>query len=146
MPLNDLHYTKGSKTEHYRKGRGVASGNGKTCGKGTKGQGAHSHTKSGDFEGGQMPLVRRIPKFGFTSHKKVILAVVNLDDLNDFKDGEEVTQTTLIEKGLVKKNARGVKILGKGTLEKKLTVKANAFSKSASKAIADKGGAAEVIK
>jgi len=144
--LSDLKVVPGSKFEHFRKGQGLGSGNGKTAGKGQKGQGAHAHTKKNGFEGGQMPLNRRLPKFGFTNINRVEYAIVNLDKLNVFKDGEEVTVEKLIEKGIVKKTLSGVKILGKGTLEKSLTVKAHAFSASAKAAIEARGGKAEVIK
>jgi large subunit ribosomal protein L15 len=144
--LSDLKVTEGSKFEHFRRGQGVGTGNGKTAGKGTKGQGAHAHTKKHGFEGGQMPLARRIPKFGFKNISRKEYAIVNIEKLNSFKDGDEVTIEKLIEKGLVKKTLSGVKILGKGDLTKKLTVKANAFSASAAKAIEAKGGKAEVIK
>ena len=143
--LSDLKVVPGSKFEHFRKGQGLGSGNGKTAGKGQKGQGAHAHTKKNGFEGGQMPLNRRLPKFGFTNFTRREYAIVNLDKLNVFNDGEEVTVEKLIEKGIVKKTLSGVKILGKGTLEKSLTVKAHAFSASAKEAIEGKGGKAEVI-
>jgi len=148
--LSTLSITKGSKIKKFNKGRGRGSGNGKTCGKGTKGQGAHAHTKKGGFEGGQTPLYRRLPKFGGyrKTHKnaKVVYAIVNVEKLNVFEDGTIVSATELIEKGLVKKEFDGVKILGNGTLSKKLTVKAVAFSASAKKAIEAKGGVAEEIK
>jgi large subunit ribosomal protein L15 len=144
--LANLVVVEGSKKEHFRRGQGLGSGNGKTAGKGQKGQGAHAHTKKHGFEGGQMPLSRRLPKFGFKNSGRIEYAIVNLDALNSFKDGEEVSETALIEKGLVKDALDGIKILGKGTLSKKLTVKAHAFSASAKKAIEDKGGTAEVIK
>jgi len=148
--LSTLSITKGSKIDKFKKGRGRGSGNGKTCGKGTKGQGAHAHTKSGGFEGGQTPLYRRIPKFGGyrKTHKnsKVVYAIVNVEQLNVFDEGAIVSATELVEKGLVKKEFDGVKILGNGTLSKKLTVKAAAFSASAKKAIEAKGGVAEEIK
>ena len=144
--LNTLVVVEGSRKEHFRKGQGLGSGNGKTAGKGQKGQGAHAHTKKHGFEGGQMPLARRLPKFGFKNSGRIEYAVVNLEALNAFDDGSEVTETLLIEKGLVKDELDGIKILGKGTLTKKLAVKAHAFSASAQKAIVDKGGTAEVIK
>jgi large subunit ribosomal protein L15 len=144
--LNTLVVVEGSRKEHFRKGQGLGSGNGKTAGKGQKGQGAHAHTKKHGFEGGQMPLARRLPKFGFKNSGRIEYAVVNLEALNAFDDGTEVTETLLIEKGLVKDELDGIKILGKGTLTKKLAVKAHAFSASASKAIVAKGGTAEVIK
>ena len=146
--LNSLRVAEGAQSKRFIKGRGRGSGNGKTAGKGTKGQGAHNHTKKGGFEGGQMPLYRRIPKFGFRkTHTgvKTVYALVNLEQLNVFDDGTEVTPTLLQEKGLVKKQLSGVKILAKGTLSKKLTVKASAFSAAAKKAIEEKGGSAEVI-
>jgi len=146
--LNSLRVAEGAQSKRFIKGRGRGSGNGKTAGKGTKGQGAHNHTKKGGFEGGQMPLYRRIPKFGFRkTHTgvKTVYALVNLEQLNVFEDGTEVTPTLLQEKGLVKKQLSGVKILAKGTLSKKLTVKASAFSAAAKKAIEEKGGSAEVI-
>jgi len=144
--LNSIEVVAGSKFEHFRKGQGRGTGNGKTAGKGTKGQGAHNHTKKRGFEGGQMPLARRIPKFGFKNISRKEYAIVNVEKLNLFEDGAKVTITDLIEKGLVKKTLDGVKILGKGKLEKKLTVEANAFSKSALEAIAAKGGTAEAVK
>jgi large subunit ribosomal protein L15 len=144
--LSNLVVVKGSKKEHFRKGQGLGSGNGKTAGKGQKGQAAHAHTKKHGFEGGQMTLSRRLPKFGFTNSGRIVYAIVNLSSLNAFKDGDEVTETLLIEKGLVKDALDGIKILGKGTLERKLSVKAHAFSATAAKAIAAQGGTAEVIK
>lgn len=145
--LHTLKVVEGSRKEHFRKGQGLGSGNGKTAGKGQKGQGAHAHTKKNGFEGGQMPLARRIPKYGFNNNVKVIRAVVNLDALNEhFEDGATVTMEALVEKGLVKSLANGVKILGTGALEKKLTVQATAFSASAKAAIEAKGGVAEEVK
>ena len=144
--LSDIKVVEGSKFEHWRRGQGLGSGNGKTAGKGQKGQGAHAHTKKNGFEGGQMPLNRRLPKFGFRNFTRVEYVPVNLDKLNIFNDNEEVTIAKLIEKGIVKKTAGKVKILGKGTLEKTLNVKADAFSASAKEAIEAKGGKAEVLK
>lgn len=144
--LSDIKVVEGSKFEHFRKGQGLGSGNGKTAGKGQKGQGAHAHTKKNGFEGGQMPLNRRLPKFGFRNFTRVEYVPVNLEKLNVFADNEEVTIEKLIEKGLVKKATAQVKILGKGTLEKVLTVKAHAFSASAKEAIEAKGGKVEVVK
>jgi large subunit ribosomal protein L15 len=143
--LNDIQVVKGSKFEHYRRGQGLANG-GRSAGKGTKGQGQHAHTKKHGFEGGQMPLARRLPKYGFNSISRIELAIVNLDGLNTFKDGDVVDETVLNAKGLVKNNANGIKILGKGVLDKKLTVKAHAFSAGAKKAIEAKGGTVEAIK
>ncbi len=144
--LSDIKVVEGSKFEHWRRGQGVGSGNGKTSGKGQKGQGAHAHTKKNGFEGGQMPLNRRLPKFGFRNFTRVEFVPVNVDKLNVFADNEEVTLEKLIEKGIVKKSAQKIKILGNGTLEKTLTVKAHAFSASAKEAIEGKGGKAEVLK
>lgn len=146
MKLNELKHAEGAKTPHYRKGRGLGTGNGKNAGSGNKGQ--NSRTGGGvrpGFEGGQNPLYRRLPKFGFHNGGRVEFAIVNLSSLNVFDDGTVVTPTLLIEKGLVKKELDGVKILGNGTLSKKLTVKANKFSKSAEKAIVNAGGKVEVI-
>ena len=141
MKLHELKYTEGN-----RVGRGQASGNGKTAGRGQKGQKARSGggVRLG-FEGGQTPLARRLPKRGFTNFNRKEYAIVNLDALNRFEEGTEVTPELLIESGLVKKELNGIKILGEGALEKKLTVKANKFSKSAVAAIENAGGKAEVI-
>ena len=144
--LENLVVTEGSKREHFRRGQGRGTGNGKTAGKGQKGQGAHAHTKKGYFEGGQMPLIRRIPKFGFKNISRKEYAVVDLGKLNAFKDGETVTVTKLIEKGIVKKTLSGVKILSGGTLEKKVNVQVHAISKSAKVASEALGGTVEVIK
>lgn len=144
--LSDIKVIEGSKFEHFRKGQGRGSGNGKTAGRGQKGQGAHAHTKKNGFEGGQMPINRRIPKFGFKNFNRKEFAVVNLNALEAFEDGATVTVESLIEKGIVKKVLCGVKILGKGELSKKLTVKADAFSASAKAAIEKAGGVAEVTK
>lgn len=144
--LENLVVTEGSKREHFRRGQGRGTGNGKTAGKGQKGQGAHAHTKKGYFEGGQMPLIRRIPKFGFKNISRKEYAVVDLGKLNAFKAGETVTVTKLIEKGIVKKTLSGVKILSGGTLEKKVNVQVHAISKSAKAAIEALGGTVEVIK
>lgn len=144
--LSDIKVVEGSKFEHWRRGQGLGSGNGKTSGKGQKGQGAHAHTKKNGFEGGQMPLNRRLPKFGFRNISRVEFVPVNVEKLNVFADNEEVTVEKLIEKGIVKKTASKIKVLGKGTLEKTLTVKAHAFSASAKEAIEGKGGKAEVLK
>lgn len=144
--LSDIKVVEGSKFEHFRKGQGRGTGNGKTAGKGQKGQGAHAHTKKNGFEGGQMPINRRIPKFGFKNISRKEYAVVNVSKLNSFNDGDTVTIEALIEKGIVKKTLSGVKILGNGELNKKLTVVADAFSASAKAAIEAKGGKAEVTK
>lgn len=144
--LHSIVVMEGSKKEHFRRGQGVGSGNGKTAGKGQKGQGAHAHTKKHGFEGGQMPLARRLPKYGFENNAKVIYTIINLSTLDRFEEGSVIDKDFLVEKGLVKKSAKGVKILGNGKLTKKLTVKANAFSASAKKAIEGLGGATEVLK
>ncbi|MEG2341789.1 MAG: 50S ribosomal protein L15 [Bacilli bacterium] len=146
MKLNELTYVEGSRIERFRKGRGVASGNGKTCGKGTKGQ--NSRTSGGvrpGFEGGQTPIYRRLPKRGFKNALRTEYAIINLEVLNVFKNGEIVDMTKLVAAGLVKKEYDGLKVLGGGELKKKLTVKANKFSKTASKAIEDLGGSIEVL-
>ncbi|MCR5079527.1 MAG: 50S ribosomal protein L15 [Bacilli bacterium] len=147
--LNELKNSKGAVVEHYRKGRGVGSGNGKTAGKGQKGQGAHAHTKKNGFEGGQTPIARRLPKFGVrkthTGHH-VQYVCVSLSKLDAaFKDGDTVNITVLLERKLVKKELDGLKVLGNGELTKKLVVEAKAFSASAKAAIEAKGGEAKVI-
>ncbi len=144
--LSNLRIAPGSKTEKFRKGQGRGTGNGKTAGKGTKGQGAHNHTKKNGFEGGQLPLARRLPKFGFKNVSRKEYAIVKLGDLDKFEEGATVTTTDLIEKGMVKKELCGVKILSGGQLTKKLTVKVAAYSASAKKAIEDLGGEAVVTK
>lgn len=146
MKLHELQYTEGSRKNNFRLGRGQGSGNGKTAGKGHKGQKARSGgmNKVG-FEGGQTPLARRLPKRGFTNINRKEYAIVNLSQLNNFKDGAEVNPTILKEMGIVKQSKDGIKILGEGELEKKLTVKANKFSKSAIAMIEQAGGKAEVI-
>ena len=146
MKLNELKNVKGAKTEGYRKGRGLGSGNGKNCGTGNKGQKSRSGgVKAPGFEGGQTPLYRRLPKFGFTNNAHTEYAIVNLSSLNRFAEGTVVTPTLLIESGLVKKEYDGIKILGNGELTVKLTVKANKFSKTAKEAIEKVGGVAEEI-
>jgi len=146
MKLHELRAAPGSKRAPKRKGRGAATGQGKTAGRGQDGQNSRSGggVRLG-FEGGQMPLYRRIPKRGFTNIWRVEPAIVNIGDLNIFEDGEEITADILKEKGLIKKQDSGLKVLGSGKLEKKLTVKANKFSKSAAAAIEEAGGKAEVI-
>ncbi|MCM3125767.1 50S ribosomal protein L15 [Mesobacillus sp. AQ2] len=146
MKLHELKPAEGSRKERKRLGRGIGSGQGKTAGKGHKGQNARSGggVRPG-FEGGQTPLFRRLPKRGFTNINRKEYAVVNLDSLNVFEDGTEVTPELLIETGLVKKELAGVKILAKGSLEKKLTVKAHKFSSAAEEAIKAAGGQTEVI-
>ena len=146
MNLSTLKPAEGSKhSTNFRVGRGHGSGNGKTAGKGHKGQKARSGSPRPGFEGGQMPLYRRIPKRGFTciNHKDIV--AINVSVLDRFEDGAEVTVDTLVECGIVKNPRDGVKILGNGELTKKLTVKANAFSKSAVEKIEALGGKADVI-
>ncbi|MFQ6861874.1 MULTISPECIES: 50S ribosomal protein L15 [Beduini] len=146
MKLHELQYTEGARKSRKRVGRGTSSGTGKTSGRGQKGQGARSGGgKKPGFEGGQTPLFMRLPKRGFTNFTRKEFAIVNLDSLNQFEDGTEVTPELLIETGLVKKELDGIKVLGNGELEKKLTVKANKFSKSAIAAIEAAGGKTEVI-
>ena len=146
LRLHELKAPPGSKKAPKRKGRGTATGQGKTAGRGMNGQNSRSGggTRIG-FEGGQMPLYRRIPKRGFTNIWRVEYATVNVEALNVFDDDALITEAVLIEKGLIRKAEGGVKILGNGTLEKKLTVKANKFSKSAAEKIEAAGGKAEVI-
>lgn len=146
MDLSNLKAAEGSvHSGNFRRGRGHGSGNGKTAGKGHKGQKARSGSPRPGFEGGQMPLYRRIPKRGFTciNHKDIV--AINVSVLDRFEDGAEVTVDTLVECGIVKNPRDGVKVLGNGELTKKLTVKANAFSKSAVEKIEALGGKAEVI-
>ncbi|ATH94066.1 50S ribosomal protein L15 [Bacillus glycinifermentans] len=146
MKLHELKPAEGSRKTRNRVGRGIGSGNGKTAGKGHKGQNARSGggVRPG-FEGGQMPLFQRLPKRGFTNINRKEFAVINLDKLNSFAEGTEVTPELLLETGVISKLKSGVKILGDGKLEKKLTVKANKFSASAKQAIEAAGGTAEVI-
>ena len=147
MKLHELSSVDGS--THRRKvvGRGPGSGHGKTSGRGEKGQKARSGVSLHPwFEGGQTPLYKRLPRRGFSNKRfETRYAIVNVSDLNRFKDGDVVTPELLKESGLVKKELNGVKILGNGTLEKKLTVKANIFTNSAITKIEEKGGSTEVI-
>ncbi|WP_296971673.1 50S ribosomal protein L15 [Tepidanaerobacter sp. EBM-38] len=146
MRLHDLSPAEGSKRKSKRVGRGMSSGHGKTSTRGHKGQNARSGggVRPG-FEGGQMPLYRRLPKRGFTNIFKKEFAVVNVEDLNIFEENTKVTPELLIEKGIIKKVKDGIKILGEGDLKVKLDVEANAFSKSAQEKIEAVGGKAEVI-
>ena len=147
MKLHELQYVEGSRSNDYRRGRGIGSGNGKTAGKGHKGQNARSGGGVAlGFEGGQMPLWRRLPKRGFKNVNRVAYATVNVGDLSRFDENTVVTPALLKEVGLVKKEYAGVKVLGTGKLEKKLTVQAHKFSKAAEEAIANAGGTAELIK
>ena len=146
MKLHELKPAEGSRKVRNRVGRGIGSGNGKTSGKGHKGQNARSGggVRPG-FEGGQNPLFRRLPKRGFTNINRKEYAIVNLEALNRFEDGAEVTVALLLETGIVSNEKAGIKVLGHGTLSKKLTVKAHKFSTSAKEAIENAGGTIEVI-
>ena len=147
MKLNELQKNIGATHARKRVGRGPGSGLGKTCGRGQKGQKARSGASINPvFEGGQLPLYRRLPKRGFTNDKfKTVYAVVNLADLNRFEDGTVVTPALLKDAGLLKKQYDGVKVLGTGKLEHKLTIQANKFSASALQKITEAGSKAEVI-
>ena len=146
MDLSNLQYAEGSRqSNNFRRGRGHGSGNGKTAGKGHKGQKARSGAPRPGFVGGQMPLYRRIPKRGFTCRNSKEIVSVNVSALERFENDTVVTVDTLIEAGIVKNPRDGVKILGNGELTKKLTVQANAFSASAKEKIEALGGNAEVI-
>ena len=146
MELSNLQPAAGSKhSDNFRRGRGHGSGNGKTAGKGHKGQKARSGAPRPGFEGGQMPLYRRLPKRGFTNRNTKLVAYVNVEKLNKFEDGAVVDIQTLVEAGAVKNRFDAVKILGNGDLTKKLTVKANAFSEGAKAKIEAAGGNVEVI-
>ena len=147
MELSNLRPADGSEHgDRFRRGRGHGSGNGKTAGKGHKGQKARSGAPRTGFEGGQMPLYRRIPKRGFTNINSKEIVIVNVQTLESrFDEGDTISVKTLIETGIVKNPRDGVKILGKGKLTKKLNVRANAFSASAKEKIESLGGTAEVI-
>lgn len=147
MKLHDLQPAPGSKKRRKRVGRGIAAGQGKTAGRGTKGQLARSGGGKGPyFEGGQLPLVRRLPfKRGFTNIWRVDYTEVNLDLLGEFGEGEEVSPQTLYEAGIVKSAKKPVVILGRGELDRQLTVKAHRFSSSARAKIEAAGGAVEVL-
>ncbi|OQQ83156.1 50S ribosomal protein L15 [Ligilactobacillus salivarius] len=144
MKLHELKPAEGSRQVRNRVGRGNSSGNGKTAGRGQKGQKARGKVRLG-FEGGQMLLFRRMPKRGFKNINRKEYAIVNLETLNKFEDGAEVTPALLVESGIIKDEKDGIKVLGNGTLNKQLTVKASKFSASAKEAIESKGGKAEVI-
>jgi large subunit ribosomal protein L15 len=146
MKLHELKGRQDAKKTRNRVGRGPASGNGKTSGRGQKGQKARSggNVRPG-FEGGQMPLIKRLPKRGFTNPTRKEYATVNLETLNRFKEGTEITPELLLEERVVRKLNNGVKILGDGNLDVKLTVKAHKFSTSAKEAIETAGGKTEVI-
>ena len=146
MDLSNLKPAEGSRqSDNFRRGRGHGSGNGKTAGKGHKGQKARSGATRPGFEGGQMPLYRRLPKRGFTNRNTLDIEAINVSALERFDNDTEVTIDTLIETGIIKSAKDGVKILGNGELTKKLTVKANAFSEGAEAKIEAVGGKAEVI-
>ncbi|TAA68384.1 50S ribosomal protein L15 [Planococcus salinarum] len=146
MKLHELKPAEGSRSSRKRVGRGIGSGTGKTAGKGHKGQNARSGggVRPG-FEGGQNPLFRRLPKRGFTNINRKDYAIVNLDVLNRFDEGTEITPALLIESGFVSNERSGIKILGNGSVDKKLNVKAHKFSGSAKEAIEAAGGQAEVL-
>ena len=146
MKLHELSPAEGSATKAYRKGRGPGSGNGKTAGKGHKGQNARSGggVKPG-FEGGQLPLYRRLPKRGFTNHFATVYSVVNVEALNVFEEGAVVDMAALMAAGIVRKANDGLKILGRGEITKKLTVRANVFPASAKEKIEAVGGTAEEV-
>ena len=147
MKLHELMQNAGAKQERRRVGRGMGSGLGKTSGRGEKGQKARSGVSiPATFEGGQLPLYRRLPKRGFSNAPfKIKYATINVSDLNSFKDGTEVTPALLREVGLLKNQLDGIKVLGNGNLERKLTIKANKFSREAINKIEKSGSKYEVI-
>ncbi len=146
MELSNLQPAEGSKhSDNFRRGRGHGSGNGKTAGKGHKGQKARSGAPRIGFEGGQMPLYRRLPKRGFTNRNTKEIVAINVSELERFRSGSNVTVEKMMEVGLIKDPRDGVKILGNGELTKKLNVKANAFSETAKEKIEAVGGTVEVI-
>ena len=146
MELSNLQPAAGSKhNDNFRRGRGHGSGNGKTAGKGHKGQKARSGAPRPGFEGGQMPLYRRLPKRGFTNRNSKEIVAINISELERFRSGSTVTIEKMLEVGLIKNPRDGVKILGNGEFTKKLNVKANAFSASAKEKIEALGGTVEVI-
>ena len=146
MKLEDLQPAAGSKKKDKRVGRGVGSGHGKTSCKGHKGQKARSGgTKGPAFEGGQMPLQRRLPKRGFKNNFSVEFAIINLKDINTLKDMDIITPEALLEKGVIKNLKSGLKVLGEGEIQRPVTIKADAFSASALAKIAAAGGKAEVV-
>ena len=146
MKLNELSPAAGSTHKGYRVGRGAGSGNGKTAGKGHKGQKARSGggVRPG-FEGGQLPLYRKLPKRGFYNRFATVYSIVNVEALNAFEDGAVVDLEALTEKGIIRKEYDGLKVLGRGEITKKLTVKAKIFSASAKEKIEAAGGKVEVI-
>ena len=144
MKLHELHAIPGANKAVTRKGRGIGSGNGKTAGFGSKGQKARSGVKHAGFEGGQMPLARRLPKRGFNNIFATPLEIINLSALNAFEDGDVINVEALLSKGILSKCEYGFKVLGNGKVTKKVTVEASAFSASAKEAIEAAGGKAEV--
>ena len=146
MKLHELSPAPGSAKDSFRRGRGPGSGNGKTAGKGHKGQNARSGggVRPG-FEGGQLPLYRKLPKRGFTNRFAKHYAIVNVCDLNRFNDGDKVTLAALVEAGIIRKELDGLKVLGNGDITKKLTVEATVFSATAKEKIEAAGGTVEVI-
>ena len=146
MKLHELQVNEGARRDHFRKGRGLGSGNGKTAGKGHKGQNARSGGGVAlGFEGGQLPLWRALPKRGFKNVNHINYATINVSALERFENGTVVSPALLVETGLIKNERDGIKVLGAGTLTKSLTVQANAFSKSAEAAIVNAGGKIEVM-
>lgn len=146
MDLSNLKPAPGSRqSDNFRRGRGESSGNGKTAGKGHKGQKARSGAPRPGFEGGQMPLFRRLPKRGFKNRNAKIYSVVNVDRFEKFEDGTVVTPELLLETGVIAKLNDGVKVLGNGEITKKLTVRASKVSESAKAKIEAAGGSVEVI-
>ncbi len=146
MELGKLSPNKGTTKDTKRRGRGEGSGLGVTAGRGHKGYGSRGGSKKRVwFEGGQMPIQRRLPKFGFTNIRKVVSQVVNVEALNAFEEGTEITPELLYEKRMVRKQSVPVKVLGSGELSKKLTVKVHAISESARKKIEKAGGSIEIL-
>ena len=145
MKLHELKASAGARKAVTRKGRGAGSGNGKTAGYGHKGQKARSGVKKAGFEGGQMPIYRRLPKRGFKNVWAKTFAEVNVETLNRFEDGTTVDPVVLVESGILKNVQDGIRILGNGELTKKLTVRANGFTKAAEQKITAAGGKVEVI-
>ncbi|MBD5460434.1 MAG: 50S ribosomal protein L15 [Lachnospiraceae bacterium] len=145
MELSSLRPAEGSRHHNFRRGRGHASGNGKTAGKGHKGQKARSGAPRPGFEGGQMPLYRRIPKRGFTNRNTKEIVAINVSALENFEEGSVVDVAALRAAGIIKNPRDGVKILGNGELTKKLNVKVNAYSATAKEKIEALGGTAEVV-
>lgn len=146
MELSNLRPAEGSKhSDAFRRGRGHGSGNGKTAGKGHKGQKARSGAKRPGFEGGQMPLYRRLPKRGFKCRNSKDIVAINVSELNRFEDGAEVTPAALLASGAISRLGDGVKLLGNGEVTKKVNVKVNAVSESAKTKIEAAGGTVEVI-